>query len=47
MLPEIFSCAQNDSLVIINVLRSDVGVKNNTYVRGVSLLLRVLKLVPT
>ena len=34
------------TFLIINVLHSDVGAKNNTYVRGVSLLLRVLKLVP-
>ena len=46
MLPEIFRCAQDDILVIINVLRGDAGVKNSTRIRGVALLLRVLKLVP-
>lgn len=37
VLPEIFCCAQNDILVIINTLHGDVGVKNDTRVRsGVS-----------
>lgn len=45
-LPWIFRCAQDDILLIINALCGDASVKNSTRIRGVALLLRVLKLVP-